>query len=488
MQLDEIFASRGYIGFVVCLTIFTDVFTYGVIVPVMPHALHFRAGVGEGRLQAWNTAFMASYAGMIFVGSVFFASLGHRFSSLRWSFIAGQTMLFASILVYAFARSLPLLVIARLIQGFSCGAVFTAGYPLLYDAVGSQHIGRALGYTSMSLSLGFFTGPIVGGFLYDAAGFEMVFAPSILLTGVEVILRFLVVEPTPYDSLDQQEGTRVQEPQSQQQPLLGQRKETRGMGKYDPVVYTSSPTRCTASYGTSTQDGSLESSRFPSSNQAVRILLCHPRFLTAMVALFMVNCFTGSFEAIIPVFTYERFGFTSSQTAMVFLCITIPMVCSPISGYLCDRFGSRGLALSGFMLWGPTMIGMLLVDDMDKPQDLQLRYFLALLTLFGIGSALTFAPIYSEVSASVEEIEKEMPGVFGKRETIILAFGLENAAFGLGAMIGPLCAAILDEKYGFGGMSAVLGVLSLITCLPVALYTGSNASENMDSDVSGGDI
>lgn len=32
MPLKKFFASGVYIGFVVCLTIFTDVFTYGVIV------------------------------------------------------------------------------------------------------------------------------------------------------------------------------------------------------------------------------------------------------------------------------------------------------------------------------------------------------------------------------------------------------------------------------------------------------------------------
>ena len=151
------------------------------------------------------------------------------------------------------------------------------------------------------------------------------------------------------------------------------------------------------------------------------------------------------------------------------------MICAPVSGYLCDRFGAKGPALAGFILWGPTMLGMLLMDDPSMSQDVQLRYFLVLLTLFGIGSALTFAPIYSEVSASVEEMEENRPGVFGDRGAMILAFGLENAAFGLGAMVGPIYAAVLKERFGFGGMSAVLGLLSLLTCIPISLYTGGKS-------------
>jgi hypothetical protein len=118
---------------------------------------------------------------------------------------------------------------------------------------------------------------------------------------------------------------------------------------------------------------------------------------------------------------------------------------------------------------------MLLIDDQDMPQNIQLRYFLVLLTLFGCGAGLTFAPIYSEVSASVEEMEQRTPGVFGERGAMILAFGLENAAFGLGAMVGPIYAAVLKERFGFGGMSAVLGLLSLLTCIPISLYTGGKS-------------
>ena len=378
--------------------------------------------------------------------------------------------------MFAFSRSLILLIIARVIQGLSCGAVFTAGYPLLYDAFGSAQIGQVLGYTSMSLSLGFFVGPILGGFIYDAVGFEWVFAPSIILTGLEVMLRLLVVEPSPSSKLNQTHHTcpDAREAQDQREPLLAH---PSGLltQQFDPsAVRMPSPGVPETSYGTVTPDNVSDASTTVSEGP-IKILLREPRFLTCMGSLFMINNFTASFETIIPVFAYERFGFTASQTALVFLCITIPMICAPVSGYLCDRFGAKGPALAGFILWGPTMLGMLLMDDPSMSQDVQLRYFLVLLTLFGIGSALTFAPIYSEVSASVEEMEENRPGVFGERGAMILAFGLENAAFGLGAMVGPIYAAVLKEKIGFGGMSAVLGLLSLLTCVPISLYTGGKS-------------
>jgi MFS family permease len=176
-----------------------------------------------------------------------------------------------------------------------------------------------------------------------------------------------------------------------------------------------------------------------------------------MVSLFVINSFTASYETIVPVFTYERFGFTSTQIALSFLCITVPMLVSPLSGYLCDRFGPKMLA-----------------DDSSKSEATQLNIFLALLLLFGISVTLTWAPVYSEVSAAVEELGEKSPETFGARNAMVLAFGLENGAFGLGAMIGPICASAIKERYGFGIMSAFLGAVSILMCIPVALYTGTD--------------
>jgi MFS family permease len=318
-------------------------------------------------------------------------------------------ILLAAILMFAFSRSLTLLITARIIQGLSCGAVFTAGYPLLYDAFGSAQIGQALGYTSMSLSLGFFVGPILGGFIYDAAGFEWVFAPSVILTGLEVILRLLVIEPASSTQTSQKQHacSHVCTTQDQREPLLAQSQPSGLLTQESDgfLARVQSSRDSNASYGTVNSDEDSNASTVSASKGPTRVLLSDPRFLTAMFSLFMINNFTAAFETVIPVYAYERFGFTSSQTALIFLCITIPMICAPLSGYLCDRFGAKGPALAGFVLWGPTMLGMLLIDDPDMSQDMQLRYFLILLTLFGIGAALTFAPIYSEVSASVEEME-----------------------------------------------------------------------------------
>lgn len=214
---------------------------------------------------------------------MFFGSIGQRISGLRWTFVLGQTLLFVTILLFALSRSVTLLLIARLVQGFACGAVFTAGYPLLYDVFGSGQIGQALGYTSMSLSLGFFMGPIVGGFLYDAVGFEWALVPTMILTGLEVVLRLLVVEPLPPNSQANQDGERqALEANDAQKPLLGSTAEASRRPTAESVSQVSS-------YGTAPTEGSSDPISKSPAQSPLRILLSNSRFLTAMGSLFMVN-------------------------------------------------------------------------------------------------------------------------------------------------------------------------------------------------------
>lgn len=71
--------------------------------------------------------------------------------------------------------------------------MFTVGYALLFDAVGKERIGQAMGYTGVALNLGVLLGPVLGGMLYEYGGYIQVFFPAFGLIVAEVILRILVI-------------------------------------------------------------------------------------------------------------------------------------------------------------------------------------------------------------------------------------------------------------------------------------------------------
>jgi hypothetical protein len=62
-------ASKGYTLLVVCIAVFTDVFVYGLVVPVMPFALTQRLGVQEEDVQMWNSILLGVLGIAIITGA-----------------------------------------------------------------------------------------------------------------------------------------------------------------------------------------------------------------------------------------------------------------------------------------------------------------------------------------------------------------------------------------------------------------------------------
>lgn len=67
-----------------------------------------------------------------------------------------------------------------------------------------------------------------------------------------------------------------------------------------------------------------------------------------------------------------------------------------VSGYLSDRFGSRGLATGGALLFGASLVGLMLV-----PINFSYWIFAALIAVNGIASGMFASPNSSSIMGSV---------------------------------------------------------------------------------------
>lgn len=61
------------------------------------------------------------------------------------------------------ARTVSMLVIARVLQGLSGAVVWTVGMALVVDTADKNERGLAMGYVSMALTVGVVAGPLIGG-------------------------------------------------------------------------------------------------------------------------------------------------------------------------------------------------------------------------------------------------------------------------------------------------------------------------------------
>ena len=94
-------------------------------------------------------------------------------------------------------------------------------------------------------------------------------------------------------------------------------------------------------------------------------------------------------------------GYDYSQTPLWAGIFLLPLtagflVSGPVSGFLSDRFGSRGIATAGMAVFGVSFVGLMLL-----PVNFPYWAFAMLIALNGIGSGMFAAPNSSSIMGSV---------------------------------------------------------------------------------------
>ncbi|RYE94362.1 MAG: MFS transporter, partial [Oxalobacteraceae bacterium] len=157
----------GVIGF----AIFTDLFLYGLVVPILPYALTPRFGIPETKVQSSTSTLLAVYAAGLLVSCPFVGWFADWTTSRRLPLLLGLFALVGSTLIFTLGRSFSLLVVARVLQGISAAVVWTVGLALLVDTVGMDRLGVAMGVVSIFMSVGIALGPVLGGIIYEVGGY-----------------------------------------------------------------------------------------------------------------------------------------------------------------------------------------------------------------------------------------------------------------------------------------------------------------------------
>lgn len=160
---------------VVALALFTDTLLYYLLVPLLP-AYARRYGLS----QMGVGVLFGSYAASLLLGTYPLGRLADRVGR-RGPMVAGLVGLFATTLIFAFAQSYPLLVLARVLQGLSATITWTAGMALLADHFPREGRGRAMGTVFAFANLGVLLGPPLAGYLSEHFGLR---APFLLAAGL----------------------------------------------------------------------------------------------------------------------------------------------------------------------------------------------------------------------------------------------------------------------------------------------------------------
>lgn len=133
----------------VAVGLFTDLFLYGLIVPILPYMLQDRVGLPHDKVQSHVDGLLAAYAGASLLSSPIAGLVADRTSTRQAPFLFGLAALMLSTVLLFLGSNVPVLIIARLLQGISAAFVWTIGMAMCLETVGPENLGKTIGSVSI---------------------------------------------------------------------------------------------------------------------------------------------------------------------------------------------------------------------------------------------------------------------------------------------------------------------------------------------------
>ncbi|KAK5121389.1 hypothetical protein LTR85_005221 [Meristemomyces frigidus] len=456
-------SNTVFIVATVAIGLFTDLFLYGLVVPILPYMLEDRVGLPPHRIQSTVSGLLAAYAGASVVFSPIAGILADRLPSRQAPFLLSLLALLGATIMLFLGTTLPVLVLSRMLQGISAAFVWTIGLALCLETVGPENLGKTIGSIFSFISVGSLCSPPLGGVLYAKTGYKGVFGIAFGVLAIDFIMRIIVIEkkiarkyevedPDSVSDLNttpnhQQDGAADEERRDdEEQPLLGGKED-------DEAVYQLSDKQ-------------------PWIVRIIPILPClaNPRLLTAFLVAFIQALLLGSFDATIPTVAKEYFNFDSLKSGILFVPLGVfDLLLGPLFGWCVDRYGTKPVGVIGYTFLVPVLILLRLPHPGGKDQVL---LYGGLLALCGVGLAGIGAPSLVEAGAIIEKYYEVNPEFFGETGPYAQLYGFNSMVFGAGMTIGPELAGELKQVIGYGNMNLVLAASCAVTAGLCFVYIG----------------
>lgn len=138
-------SSTIFIISTVAMGMLTDICLYLLIVPVLPFLLQDRLKIPRSQLQGYSSGLLALFAGASLLFSPVAGVIADQMSTRQAPFLFGLFALLASTILLAVGQNIPVLAIARILQGMSGAVVWTIGLAICLETVGPSRLGTTIG-------------------------------------------------------------------------------------------------------------------------------------------------------------------------------------------------------------------------------------------------------------------------------------------------------------------------------------------------------
>ena len=210
--------------------------------------------------------------------------------------------------------------------------------------------------------------------------------------------------------------------------------------------------------------------------RGVPLLFCfshsHSLVLAEVVA-FSQGILLSAFNATVPTYATEVFGFGSFKASLLFLPLGIMNICvGPVGGWAIDRYGTKPVAVTGFALLAPALA--LLRFPESAAADKRLPFYVLNLAACGLGLPVLGSSSVVEAGNVVKKFHRRNPGRFPQHGPYAQLYAVNHTVFSLGLTVGPLLAGALKDAVGYGNMNAGLAGIAAVTALLCWLWLGQH--------------
>jgi DHA1 family tetracycline resistance protein-like MFS transporter len=338
---------RATLG-IVFLIVFIDLVGFGIVIPFLPL---YAEEYGPSPLVFG--LLMASFSLMQFVFAPILGRLSDRYGR-RPVLLVSLVGSVLGYLLFAFAGSIAMLFLSRIIDGISGGNISTA-QAVIADITDEQDRAKGMGLIGAAFGLGFICGPGIGGLLADVA----TWLPGVAAATTSAIAFVLVLVRLP---------------------------ET-----LDPTTRDSARAR-----------------RF--GLRSLSEALSHPVVGLCLIMIFLIIFAFANFETTFAQFGRLRFQLSTSQIGWLFVYAGVlgAVIQGGLAGALARRFGEGPLVAAG------TFLSFLALGFL--PYVSQQRWLLVTLALLAVGHGIA-APSLSALTSKLVTRD-EVGGVMGVYQSL----------------------------------------------------------------------
>lgn len=138
-------SKPSFITAAVALGLLTNLFFYGIMVPVLPFMLRDRLCIPGSQTQSYASGLITVYAGPSVLFSLPAGCVADKIGSRQPPFVAGLLMQMPVNTAPSFWQRAAIVIIARLVQGLAAAVVWTTGLAMVKDTTYPRNMGKVVG-------------------------------------------------------------------------------------------------------------------------------------------------------------------------------------------------------------------------------------------------------------------------------------------------------------------------------------------------------